>query len=172
MAQLLSEKDPKQAESNIKNFSFGPSINIVVETLWDQATQSYFNGMFASAAIVSGTCAEAAHRFYCSESGIGKNKVKNMKWEALINYSASKKVIDSPIQCVLNRIRTDYRNMWVHVDLDKITKADPMGGAGMGKSVTALVLSQQQSLDCLWLTVVVLSRLYGTMPVLFEPSCI
>jgi hypothetical protein len=135
-------------------------------------TQAYFSGMFASAAIVSGTCAEPAHRFYCLDHGMGKNKAKGMKWEESISYSGSKNVITSQIACVLNKIRTDYRNMWVHVDLDKITKSDPAVQAGMGKSITALVLSQQHSLNCLWLTAVAISGLYGTMPPLLEPSCI
>jgi hypothetical protein len=102
---------------------------------------------------------------------MGKNKANGLKWEDLISYSASNNVITSQVACALNKIRTDYRNMWVHVDLDKITKADSLGGTGMGKPITALVLSQQHSLNCLWLTAVALSGLYGTMPPLIEPSC-
>ena len=98
LSQLLSSRDPGQAKKNIEEFQPGATVNVMVETLWDDAEQALSEGRFVSATIIGATCAEAAHRFYCLQKGVGTKLVRG-KWETLIDKSASRGIIAHAIWC-------------------------------------------------------------------------
>jgi hypothetical protein len=167
---LISESNPAEAEKNIRTVKFGSTIDIVVDSLWKECLSAYFHTppMPTVALLVGGVCAEAAHRFYCKEKGASAPLLKG-SWEELIDYSTTQKLLPHPsIGKLLNLIRKDYRNPWIHLDLDKITKKLP--STGMNKDLSALIFSPQLALNCLWLTSVELSAFYGSSPPLFEPA--
>lgn len=167
---LISESNLSEAEKGIKTVAFGPTIDTIVDQLWEQCKTTYFDSppMYTAALLVGGVCAEAAHRFYCKSKGVSGNVLKG-NWDALIDHSVSKNLLPHPsVGKILHLIRKDYRNPWIHVDLDKISKKVP--NTTMDKSLTALIFSAQWALDCLWLTAVELSAFYGSVPPLFEPS--
>jgi hypothetical protein len=166
--KLLSERNPSQAEKNIKSVSFGPKINVLAGSLWDQATEVYFDGKHTAALLVGGVCAEAAHRFYCKEKGVSSKHIR-AKWEVLIDYSAKQGILHDPrIGKLLHLLRRDYRNPWIHVNLSQISKKVPQ--IGMSKTMTAMIFSNQLALNCLWLTCVELAAFYGSVPFFSEPS--
>jgi hypothetical protein len=167
---LISQSNPGEAEKGIKLAAFGATIDTIVDQLWEQCKVSYFGNppMYTAALLVGGVCAEAAHRFHCKSKGVSRSLLKG-DWDTLINYSISNQLLPhSSVGKILHLIRQDYRNPWIHVDLDKISKTVPK--TTMDMSLTALIFSQQLALDCLWLTSVELSALYGSTPPLFEPS--
>jgi hypothetical protein len=166
--KLVSERAAREAEKNIKSVKFGPKIDTLVDSLWKQATDAYFDGKYTAAVLVGGVCAEAAHRFYCKAKGVPSKRVRG-KWEALIRYSVSQNMLPhQSVGAVLDLIRRDYRNPWIHLDINQITKKVPR--SGMDKTLTAMIFSGQLALNCLWLTAVELSAFYGSYPVLGEPA--
>ena len=167
---LLSEQNPSAAENAIRNPHFGPSIDNIVDSLWDQSVVAYFSNppMYTAALLVGGVCAESAHRFYCEKKKVSQSLLKG-KWEDLINYSISQKLLPDPsIGRILHLIRKDYRNPWVHIDLDKITEKIP--STGLDKKLNAMIFSQKVALNCLWLTAAELSAFYGSKPPIMELS--
>jgi hypothetical protein len=121
----LSEREPAQPKKNIEEFEPGPTANVIVETLWDEARQALSEGRYVSATIIGATCAEAAHRLYCLQKGVGAKLVRG-KWETLIDKSASRGIISSDVKRILHMIRKNYRNMWIHVNVSEISKNIPV----------------------------------------------
>jgi hypothetical protein len=180
---LVSEADPRAAESAITSLVLG-TFDIIPEELWDEAVADYFGGRYLSAAILGGTCAETAHRCKCRSAGMA---TQNVHWVTLIRDSITSKAISAHVGNVLDRIRTNYRNKWVHVDIDEISKAFPIpSGAGSKattptcivvhtsrdqyKSIFTSLSAKQEALNCLWLTAVALDQMYGGTGYLDEPS--
>jgi hypothetical protein len=111
---------------------------------------------------------------------------QNIHWKPLIGNSVAAGVIYSHVGNILHRIRTDYRNKWVHVDIDDISKGFPIPpGAGSRTatspdeietspdeytSILTSVTAQQEALNCLWLTAVALYHMYGGIEYIDEPS--
>lgn len=163
MSPILSRTDQKIVETLIKGVLLSASTDIVLDSLWEQARDSYFCRKYIASVLVSGACAEAALRFYCDDVGVSKSKLR-MSLVDLIRYSVRAKIIPPEVGRALNIVRLNYRNPWVHIDLDKITQS------GTGDSIEALVLTQSHALDCLWLTAITISTLYGSQPVLIDRS--
>jgi hypothetical protein len=163
--RLVSQLNPKDALSNIQSVKLTASADIVLQALWEQARDSYLDGRYLAAVIVAGTCTEAALRFFCRDKGISSKKVK-MKWAELIQYSTKKRILVFAVGRAMSIVRLNYRNPWTHIDLQKITNHSE--ALGLASSTSALVVSQQQALDCLWLAAVSISRLYGSQPSLFD----
>jgi hypothetical protein len=182
--QLLSSREPEQAKKNIEEFEPGPTANVIVETLWDEAKQALSEGRSVSATIIGATCAEAAHRLYCLQKGVGAKLVRG-KWETLIDKSASRGIIPSDVKRILRMIRKNYRNMWIHVNVSAISKNIPVpktagtvSASGTSsvvelsredyKAIHSILLSENHAVEVLWLTALTLSHLYGGQPALFD----
>ncbi len=180
---LISESNRVAAESNIASLVLGV-VDIIPAELWNEAVESYSRGEYLSAVILGGACAEAAHKFKCRAAGMN---TRNVHWKTLIDDSVATKVIYSHIGNVLHRIRPDYRNKWVHVDIDEISSGFPIPpGAGSRretptsieietspdeyKSIFTSITAQQEALNCLWLTAVALHHMYGGIGYIDEPS--
>jgi hypothetical protein len=180
---LFSEASPQAAEISISSLALG-AVDIIPAELWDQAVRSYFRCEYLSAVIIGGACAETAHRFKCRST---RMTTQNVHWVTLIRDSVASGVIHPHVGNVLDRIRTDYRNKWIHVDIDEISKRFPIPpGAGSKtatatsveietspdeyKSIFASVAARQEALNCLWLTAVALNHMYGGIGFMNEPS--
>lgn len=180
---LVSETDPRAAETTITSLMLG-SVDIIPEELWDEAVADYSRGKFLSAAILGGTCAETAHRFKCKSASM---VTQNVHWVTLIRDSVASKAISPHVGNVLDRIRTAYRNKWVHVDIDEISKGFPIPPAAGSKTTTPTstvietspneyksiftsLAAKQEALNCLWLTAVALHQMYGGTGYIDEPS--
>ncbi|MGA3298239.1 MAG: hypothetical protein ABSD41_12425 [Candidatus Bathyarchaeia archaeon] len=179
---FLSESDPQAAEANISSLVLS-TMDIIPAELWQEAVASYFRGEYLAAVILGGACAEAAHKFKCRFTGM---TTQNIHWKPLIGNSVAAGVIYSHVGNILHRIRTDYRNKWVHVDIDDISKGFPIPpGAGSRTatspdeietspdeytSILTSVTAQQEALNCLWLTAVALYHMYGGIEYIDEPS--
>lgn len=181
---LYSELNPLNVEALIRSVKFA-SPEIIPDKLWEEGITNYFQGHYLSAIILGGTCAEAAHKSRCRTAGM---VTRDVKWAKLIDDSVPPKVIIPCVAKVLHRIRINYRNNWVHVDLDEIASGYPIPStAGRAivtpsgetiiqtsyeeyQSIFATVTAQQEALNCLWLTGVTLSYFYGGYPPLFESS--
>jgi hypothetical protein len=178
---LVSERNPESAEQGIRDLKLA-SPDLIPGKLWKEAVAHYFQGEYLSAVIVGGTCAEAAHKSKCRSKGMN---TQNVKWANLIDDSVTAKVIIQHVANILNRIREDYRNKWVHVDLDQISSGYTVpitAGTRIEtptetiiestpeeyKSIFAAAGAQQQALNCLWLTGVALCHFYGGLPHLEE----
>jgi hypothetical protein len=167
----------------LRELTFGVS-DIIVEKLWEEAKDEYFRGEYLSAVIIGGACAETAHRFHCRFHGIPTHDVR---WVDLINQSLARNLVADYIARVLHRIRHDYRNKWVHVDIDEITRGMSIPlTAGLSsstsatevretteqeyRSIFASLAAKQEALDCLWLTAITLHGIYGGYGFLFDPA--
>lgn len=180
---LISESNPHAAEANISSLFLG-TMDIIPAELWHEAVASYSRGEYIAAVILGGTCAEAAHKFKCRSGGM---ITQNVHWVTLIANSVTASVIYPHLGRVLDRIRTDYRNKWVHVDIDDISGGFPIPlGAGSRtvtptsvvietspdeyKSIFTSITAQREALNCLWLTAVALHHMYGGIGHIDEPS--
>ncbi len=181
-SRLLSQIYPTQIESILRQVTLGAA-DIVVERLWEEGNDAFSQGRYLSAVIIGGACAESAHRFHCRYHGMA---TQNIRWVDLINDSLVRGLIAAYIARVLHRIRVDYRNKWVHVDIDEIVRGMPIpSSAGVSspataqihettvdeyKSIFASLAARQESLDCLWLTSIALHGIYGGVGLLFDPA--
>jgi len=112
---------------------------------------------------------------------------RNVHWVTLLADSLAADVIRPHIRRVLDQIRTDYRNKWIHVDIDEISEVFPVPpNAGSRtetpesivietspdeyKSIFTSTAAQQEALNCLWLTAVALYHMYGGIGYVDDPS--
>jgi len=172
-----SQIDRLTAWGIIRNLNLNYNAPFLVEKLWEGASESFLDGNYLSTVILAGTCAEAAHKSGCRDKGM---PTANVRWAKLIVDSVSNGTISSDIGCVLCRIKNVYRNKWVHLDLDEITRGIPIpptagsttqtpqgitmeSSSEEYKAIFANTQVEDQALDCLWLTAVSLDWFYGTM---------
>jgi hypothetical protein len=174
---------PVQIEAILQKLIFG-ACDILVEKLWEEAVDGYFGDRYLSAVILGGACAETAHRFKCRYRGLNS---RHVHWVDLITNSFNLNIIGDYTSRVLTRIRTDYRNKWVHLDIDEISQGlDIPTSAGVTstsattyiretnadeyRSIFASLLVKQEALDCLWLTAIALYSIYGGEGEIFDPA--
>lgn len=94
----------------------------IVEFLWRQAIECYNQKHFLATVVLGGILAEVAHRAKVQEKGM-----ENFRdWGSLIKCSAQCGIVDQRTRELLDKIRKEYRNPWIHLNLKEIENYAPL----------------------------------------------
>ena len=126
----------------------------MVNFFWDKTKEAYSETSFLCSIILAGITAELAHKTRLREEYV---KTKGRIWAELIKCEK-----DGETRRIAKQIKDDYRNVWVHPDLEEIESYLGSSGGPMTTDVALnIAFASAKALDLLEITKNFLSRLFG-----------
>lgn len=153
--KLTPEEEKRWKE--IQNFRFPHHTQRrqLTEFFWKKAVEAFGEPAFLCSFILAGITAELAHRTKLLEQGV--NMTRFTSWSNLIQ-----KERDKETKKLAQEIKDNYRNVWVHVDPERIEKyLKENTSFGSSDLVMNVANASAMALDPLEKTMQLLARLFA-----------